>query len=263
VLPVRRFHWDSAEYAEAFATLVQCYGERVYERQLLRELFAAYPAESHAVDWGAGGGDLTSLLLEHFHHVYAVEPHPGMRAVLATRCPRAQVVDGTIMSTVLPTKVAVGLISHVLYHVPDYKWGASTIHAANQLTENGILIVTLKTVDAGCNQMLEDFGAPCYDLYGGLARVMRLHPEFAFSFLRAPAAITTTSFADTLQIARFMLCDRDADAFSRPPTEEEFQAYVRAHFWDEGTGRGGWECANLFCYVRRNAVYAKQPGGER
>ena len=68
---------------------------------------------------------------------------------------------------------------------------------------------------------------------------------------------------DRLQIARFMLCDRDADAFSRPPTEEEFQTYVRAHFWDEGTGRGGWECANLFCYVRRNAVYAKQPGGER
>jgi len=263
VLAVQRFHWDSAEYAEAFATLMRCCGERVYERQLLSELFAAYPAESHAVDWGAGGGDLTSVLLEHFHHVYAVEPHAGMRARLATRCPRAQIVDGTIMSTVLPTKVEVGLLSHVLYHVPDYKWGAYTIHAANQLTENGILIVTLKTVESGSNQMLEDFGAPCYDLSGGLARVMRLHPEFAFSFLRAPASIMTTSFADTLQIARFMLCDRDADAFSRPPTEEEFQAYVRAHFWDERKGRGGWEGANLFCCVRRNAVYGKQPGGER
>jgi hypothetical protein len=152
VLPVQRFHWDSAEYAEAFATLVRCSGERVYERQLLRELFAAYPAESHAVDWGAGGGDLTSLLVEHFHHVYAVEPHTGMRAVLTTRCPLAQVVDGTLMSTVLPTKVEVGLISHVLYHVPDYKWGAYTMHAAQQLTEHGILIVTLKTVDSGCNR---------------------------------------------------------------------------------------------------------------
>jgi hypothetical protein len=149
VLPVKRFHWDSAEYAEAFATLVRCYGVRVYECQILREIFSAYPAESHAVDWGAGGEDLTSLLVEHFHHVYAVEPHPGMRAVLATRCPLAQVADGTIMSTVLPTNT----------------------------------------------------------------------------------------------IARFMLCDRDADAFSRPPTEEAFQAYVRKHFWDERTGRGGWEYA--------------------
>ncbi|MEW5767306.1 MAG: methyltransferase domain-containing protein [bacterium] len=254
---MKRFHWDDAEYAEDFATLLRCYGERVYERQILREIFSVYPAESHAVDWGAGRGDLTSLLVEHFQHVYAVEPHPGMRAVIATRCPLAQVVDGTIMSTVLPTKVEVGLISHVFYHVSDYKWGAYTIHAANQLTENGILIVSLKTVDSGCNQMLEDFGAPCYDLYGGLARVIRLHPEFTFSFLRAPASITTTSFADTLKIARFMLCDRDADAFSRPPTEEEFQAYVRKHFWDERKGRGGWECANMLCCVRRNAVYAK------
>lgn len=33
-----------------------------------------------------------------------------------------------------------------------------------------------------------------------------------------------------------MLCDRAADAFSRPPTEDEFQEYVRGHFWDERTG---------------------------
>ena len=92
MLPVKRFRWDSAEYAEAFATLMRCAGERVYERQILRELFSAYPAESHAVDWGAGSGDLTSLMLEHFHQVYAVELHPGMCAVLATRCPRAQEV---------------------------------------------------------------------------------------------------------------------------------------------------------------------------
>jgi 16S rRNA A1518/A1519 N6-dimethyltransferase RsmA/KsgA/DIM1 with predicted DNA glycosylase/AP lyase activity len=89
VRPVQRFHLDSAEYAEAFAALVRCASDRVYERQILRELFAAYPATSHVVDWGAGSGDLTSLLVEHFHHVYAVEPHPGMRAVLATRCPLA------------------------------------------------------------------------------------------------------------------------------------------------------------------------------
>jgi hypothetical protein len=254
--PVHRFRWDEAAYAEAFATLVRCAGERVAERQILREVFAAYPATAHAVDWGAGSGDLTRLMLEHFHHVYAVEPHPGMRAVLAAHCPQAQIVDGTLMSTALPTPVDVGLISHVLYHVPDHKWGAYTIHAAQHLTAHGVLLVTLKTADSGCNQMLEHFGAPCYDLQGSLGSVMRQHPEFTFAFRRAPATITTTSFVETLQIARFMVCDRDADAFSRPPTEEAFEAYVRAHFWDERQGRGGWECATLFCCVRRNALYA-------
>ena len=56
-----------------------------------------------------------------------------------------------------------------------------------------------------------------------------------------------------------MLCDRDADAFSRLPTEEAFQAYVREHFSDKRTGSGGAECDNMFCCVRRNAVYAKHP----
>jgi trans-aconitate methyltransferase len=141
----------------------------VYERQILREICAAYPATSHAIDWGAGGGDLTNLLVEHFQQVYVVEPHPGMRAVLATRCPRAQIVDGTLMSAVLSTQVDFGLISHMLYHVPDHKWGAYTMHTAQYLTAKGVLIVTLKTVDTGCNQMLEYFGAPRYDLQGAYA----------------------------------------------------------------------------------------------
>jgi len=166
-------------------------------------------------------------------------------------------------STIPPTPVAVGLISHVFYHVPDHKWGAYTIHAANQLTEDGVLVVTLKNPDSGCNQMLEYFGAPRYNIYDGLARVMRLHTEFDFSFTRVPGSISTTSFDGTLQIARFMLCDRDADAFSHSPTEEELQEYVREQFWDERRHTGGWHYEEVFCFVRRNAVHAKQPEGGR
>jgi hypothetical protein len=242
-LPLSEIHW-----------------RRVYERQILRGIFSHYPAESRASDCGAGEGDLTSLMLEHFQHVYAVEAHPGMRAVLATRCPRAQVFDGTIISTIPPTRVEVGLISHVFYHVPDHKWGAYTIHAANQLTEDGVLVVTLKDPDSGCNQMLEYFGAPRYNIYDGLARVIRLHTEFDFSFYACARFHSTTSFDDTLKIARFMLCDRDADAFSRSPTEEEFQEYVHVYFWDERRNTGGWHCKVVFWFVRRNAVHAKQPG---
>jgi hypothetical protein len=262
MLPVKRFYWDTPEYADAFATLLKCTGERVYVYQILRGIFSNYPAESRAIDWGAGGGDLTSLMLEHFRCVYAVEPHLGMRAVLATRCPRAQIFNGTIMSTTPPTKVEIGLISHVFYHVPDHKWGAHTIHAANQLTQDGVLIVTLKDPDSGCNQMIEYFGAPRYDIYDSLSRVIRLHKEFDFSFTRGPGSISTTSFDDTLKIARFMLCDRDADAFSRYLTEEEFQEYVRSNFWDEKKGTGGWHYEVVFCFVRRNAVYAEQLGAE-
>lgn len=257
--PVKRFHWDTPEYVDASITILNYPGARIYVRDILRKTFSHYPAESHAIDWGAGEGDFTRLMLEQFQHVYAVEPNPGMRAVLATRCPRAHVINGTITSVTPPTKVEVGVISHVFYHAPDHKWGAYTIRAANQLTEDGVLVVILKDPDSGCNQMLEYFGAPRFNLYEGLAGVIRLHTEFDFSFTRVPGSLATTSFEDTLKIARFMLCDRDADAFCRPPTEEEFQEYVRAHFWDERRNAGGWHYKTVLCFVRRNAVHAKQP----
>ncbi len=113
-------------------------------------------------------------------------------------------------------------------------------------------MVTLKDPDSGCNQLLRHFGAPVYNLYQGLAQVIRQHPEFDFTFTRIPASILTHSFEDTLNIARFMMCDRDADAFSREPTEVQFQSYVREQFWNEQTGTGGWHYDVVLCLVRRN-----------
>jgi hypothetical protein len=256
---VKRFHWEDPEYAEAFDTLLKCTETRVYEHKILQGIFSRYPAEARAIDWGAGGGDLTRLMLEHFQQVYAAEPSPVMRAILSARCPRARIFDGTITSVVPPEAVDVGVISHVFYHVPDYKWGAYTIHAANQLTKDGVLVVSLKPADSGCNRMLEHFGAPRYDLYAGLSGVIRIHREFEFSFTQVPGSIRTTSFDDTLKIARFMLCDRDADAFSRLPTEDAFQEYVRTRFWDEKSGTGGWDSGVMFCFVRRSTVYSSGP----
>ena len=171
--PVIRFPWDAPEYADAFTTLLSCTEERVHMHRILRGIFTGYPEGSRAIDWGAGTGDLTTLMLEHFAHVYAVEPHPRLRAVLAGRCPGARILDGTLISASPPERVEVGVISHVFYHIPDHEWGAYTIHAANQLSHDGVLVVTLKDPDSGCNRMLKHFGAPHYDLYAGLAGAMR------------------------------------------------------------------------------------------
>jgi SAM-dependent methyltransferase len=252
--PARRYHWDTPEYADAFAALLRASGERAGVHQFLRGVLSGYPADSRAIDWGAGGGRLTALLLEHFRHVYAVEPNPELRAALARNCPAATVLAGTVMSVAPPTPVEVGLLSHVLYHVPDHKWGAHVVRAADHLSRDGVLLVLLLDPDAGTNRMLEHFGAPRFDLYRGLADVVRRHREFDFCFARGPGGIRTTSFDETLQIARFVLCDRDEDAFARPPTEAAFQEYVRAHFWDEQAGAGGWPYDVVFCSVRRSAL---------
>lgn len=251
---VNRFDWTSPEYAEAFNTLLQCSGERPYVNEKLKQLFSAFPKSGYAVDWGAGSGDLTRQLLDYFAHVYAIEPSTEMRQTLVESCPKATVLGEPMLQTTLPHSVDVALISHVFYHIPDDKWGAYITHAAKQLSDKGILCVTLKDPTSGCNQMLEHFGAARFDLYQSLTRTLHLHREFDFTFSRVPGSIKTQSFADTLSIARFMLCDRDADAFSRPPTEQQFQHYVREHFWQEQSQSGGWDYDVVFCFVGKNPL---------
>jgi hypothetical protein len=84
---MKRYRWDSAEYAEAFATLLRCYGSREHLYAVLRDLLAHVPAGGAAIDWGAGTGDLTRVLLERARTVYAVEPSPTLRSG-ATRAGR-------------------------------------------------------------------------------------------------------------------------------------------------------------------------------
>jgi hypothetical protein len=253
---MKRYRWNSAEYAEAFATLLRCYGSREHFYSVLRGLLLHVPAEAAAIDWGAGTGDLTRVLLERVRTVHAVEPSPTLRDTLAANCPAAHVLDGAIMTAQPPGPVHVAVLSHVLYHVPDHQWGAHVIRAANFLAPEGVLLVVLKDADSGCNRMLEHFGAPPFDLFAGLMRVVRRHKEFDFSFSHSPHALRTNSFEDTLRIARFMMADRDDNAFSWQPTESQFQDYVRTHFWDEEKNVGGWSIEDTYCLIRRNPRWA-------
>lgn len=248
---LRRFRWEDPDYERAFATLLASSGERPHVHAYLRGICRRYPAEALAVDWGAGGGDLTRLLLEHFRHVLAVEPSPVFRARLAADCPGAEVVAGTLGTTVPPRPVDIGIISHVLYHIPDHKWAASVLRAARQLSDDGVLLVLLKDPDSGCNRMLEHFGAARFNLVEGLWPVMAMDGGFNYALDRVPGSFVTHRLEDTLAIARLALCDRDQDAFSRPVSEEDFVDYVRRHFWDETSGRGGWHYDVLICALRR------------
>jgi hypothetical protein len=249
---MERYQWNSAEYAQAFATLLRSYGSREHLYSVLRDLLVHIPVGAAAIDWGAGTGDLTRVLLERARTVYAVEPSPTLRDTLAANCPAAHVIDGTIMSVDPPGPVHMAVLSHVLYHIPDHQWGAHVMRAASFLAPEGVLLVVLKDPDSGCNRMLENFGAPPFDLFTGLTRVVRRHKEFDFSFSHSPHALCTTSFEDTLRVARFMMADRAESAFSRRPTESQFQAYVRSHFWDEDKNVGGWLIGDVYCLIRRN-----------
>ena len=159
------------------------------------------------------------------------------------------------MSAEAPDPVEVGVISHVFYHVPDHKWGAHVIRAARCLSPDGVLLVAMNDPDSEPNHMLRHFGAPAFDLYAGLAETIRRQPEFDFSFHRAPGRVRTASLEELLKVARFVLCDRDEDAFPTPPTEAAFQEYVRSRLWDDRAGVGGWDFHEVYCLVRPSPSY--------
>jgi hypothetical protein len=248
----------SHEYALAFETLLRNV-EWANTEAILQQTFRRFPRSAKAVDWGAGAGRNTRRLCEWFETVYAVEPSSALRAELIKTAPKATIIAAPIQATALPEQVDLGLISHVFYHIPDPEWGGLTVRCASYLTEKGTLVVVLKHPQSGCNRMLEAFGAPRFDLFT-LRDTLRNYPEYTLEFQTAASKITTKSFEDTLTVARFMLSDRSASAFSRLPSEQEFESYVRKYFWDDREQRGGWNCGDVLAFVHRNSEKKSQLG---
>lgn len=249
-----RYTSNSPTYANDFQTLLRSYDERPGEIALLDELVRGFGHDAVVVDWGSGSGDLTRWLLTRFRSVCAVEPNPTFREILTRTCPQAQVIAGTIMEADVPEPIDLGFIRHVLYHVPDHKWPAYVLRCAARLSERGVLVVILKHTDSVCNAMLEAFGTRRFDL-SSIDADLRRHPELRVEWVAVPGTIATTRFEDTVAIVRFLLNDREEDAYPRPITEDEMRDYVRRHFWDEQQGRGGWRCDALYYLIRRNGYW--------
>lgn len=245
----------SAEYRAAFEASLRFGRSSARLPERLDELLRRLPVREVAVDWGAGGGRATQLLCERFDRVYAVEPSAEMRRSISTEAPGAIVVAESLQSAVLPEPVDFGLINQVLYHVPEKDWGEQTLRCAEQLSEKGLLCVSLKHPAGGCGELFEHFGAERFDLYR-LVDTLRNQFEFTFEFINTAGRIETSSFDDTLTVARFVLSDRPEGAFTRLGTETEFRSYVRERFWDEASGRGGWPFPSVHLILRRNPFSA-------
>lgn len=84
-----------AERAASFGGVADEYerGRPGYPPEAIEWLLGTTPLE--VLDLAAGTGKLTDALLAGGHRVLAVEPLPEMREILASRLPRARVLDGS------------------------------------------------------------------------------------------------------------------------------------------------------------------------
>ena len=249
--------FSSPSYAHSFQILVRCCDERTVIRaflvQQIRSLSPPITGEDLAIDWGAGTGALTQELARHFRRVAAVEPLAEFRAQLRQTCPTADVYEGTILGPHFPQDLGLvrfSVCAHVLCHVADDDWAAHILHAAAFLAVGGQLIVILSHPGSGCQQMIAEFGGRKFDLYA-LAPVLGMQREFSLYYLPLKSIVRTTTFADTLTLARLMVSNRPASQYGQLPTEAGFQAYVRGRFWDEATQTGGWDLPNVALVVTK------------
>ena len=249
---MKMYEPGSSDYKAAFETLLRCLElDESLSWSVIEQHAACLPRTACAADWGAGTGRFTRKLCERFDTVYAIEPSTVMCEELERSVPEATVINGDIAGTRMPQPVDVGLISHVYYHVPDHEWAGHTLRCASQLSDGGVLFVLLKHPDTGCNRMIEAFGAPCFNLYS-LLDAFRRNPRYTLKFQTVPGTLRTTSLADTLSAARFVLSDRSPGSFPQLPSEQAFERYVRHHFWDEERSAGGWNYQEIIATIERN-----------
>jgi SAM-dependent methyltransferase len=94
---------------------------------------------SAALDLAAGTGKLTSLLVERFDDVHAVEPLAGMRAVLERNVPRAHVLPGSAERIPLDDASVDAAFVAEAFHWFDSK--TAVMELARVLREGGVLVV--------------------------------------------------------------------------------------------------------------------------
>lgn len=122
----RRF----GEAAEAYDR-----GRPTYPDAIIEWLLASAPTT--VVDLGAGTGKLTRGLIGRVAHVTAVEPDPGMRAVLAAGLPGVRVIAGVGEAIPLLDNCADAVVVGQAWHWIDH--ARATPEVARVLRPGGVL----------------------------------------------------------------------------------------------------------------------------
>jgi SAM-dependent methyltransferase len=98
------------------------------------------PSTATVLELGAGTGKLTRLLVSAFGRVVAVEPAEAMRRLLVTRCPEAEVLDGSAEEIPLANASVDAVFAAEAFHRFDGERALAEI--ARVLRPRGALVLT-------------------------------------------------------------------------------------------------------------------------
>jgi hypothetical protein len=253
-----RFFRQAEEYHEPLALLHSRWTGRTSEKNEISSAINCLHSRQSAVDWGAATGTLTRVLEESFDQVFAVEPNPSLATLLRTGRPSTTTVfESTILDTELPSRVDFATLIHVLYHVPVKDWVPTIVHAANLLTDDGVLLVILKSVTTSDNGMIEYFGGKRWDLHSTASELAR-HPEFSLEYRVMPGIIEPRTLDEAILLARFFMSDPPEHSLTRLPSEKEFIEWVDRNLWRPSQAGTHWRHDPVVLEVSRNFEWLGQ-----
>jgi hypothetical protein len=122
--------------------------EKVILAQLLKDIFASR-SFNHAIDIGAGPGEITAVIERYSNHLTIVELNKFYKNTLISRFPNAKIIIEDIRVVPLDPIYDLILLNQMLYFLPTEEWSPLCVRLAEALTTKGELFVILNDHDRG------------------------------------------------------------------------------------------------------------------
>jgi SAM-dependent methyltransferase len=237
-----------SDYERAFGVFLAHTDQKDKAREWLDREVGRLAARRQIVDAGAGTGKVTAWFAPLFETTIAIEPNPHLRTHLASNCPGAKIVPGTILDAALDPTADFVLASHIFYYIPADEWQANLERLASFLSPGGTLVVILQNAGTDCMQLVNRFHGRRFDLASLAGAFQSQHAGLYNSRVETVEShVTTSDGAAAYTVAEFML---NLLPIADPPLRNTLEEYVRSEF---AAPAGGFRfsCSQDFLAIRR------------
>ena len=233
-LGIKIYDSQSSEYHQIFQFFLEHTDEKEKTMTWLKKKVDSLPSRELFIDAGAGDGGTTSLFMESFAEVIALEPNDALRAKLKQTCAEIEVLPDKILQANLPPRASLVLCAHVFYYIKHEEWMANLEQLVSWLSPNGLLVVALQHHESGCMKMHKHFCGQEVNLTALARRFQREKAEqypkgtlYEVHMERIPIDIITKDLKSAYVIAEFML---NLLPLSNSPSRHAVEAYIKQHF---------------------------------
>lgn len=258
--PIKIYDSQSSEYDQIFQFFLDHTDEKEKTIRWLKKKVDSLPSRELFIDAGAGDGGTTSLFMDSFAEVIALEPNQALRAKLKQNCPQTgcplgiEVLPHKILEANLSPRASLVLCAHVFYYIDHAAWMANLEQLVSWLSPNGLLVVALQHHESDCMKMHKHFCGQEVNLsalgrrFTQRAPCQREKAELYEVVMECiPINIITKDLNSAYLIAEFML---NLLPMPNNPTRRAVEAYIKQHF-RRSEGGFSFSSDQLLLQIRR------------